>query len=190
MNNLYMFAIMPPQSLAQKIDDERKNFAEKYKCIKALKPPVHITLYDPFKEPVEIEREIMGMQSWAERQRPFEVELKNFNFFRHSTSPVIYIDVVKNDSLSMLHKTFMEQIKKYLFTEKNNNKYTPHITIGYRDVPAAIFPEIMHEYSRRRFSASFEVNSIYFWKHDGKNWQIQNEFKMGLSPEYVQKALF
>jgi 2'-5' RNA ligase len=185
-----MFAIMPPHSLALKIDDERKNFAEKYKCIKALKPPVHITLYEPFKYSYEIEDEIKGIQPWTERQKPFQVELKNFNFFRHSTSPVIYIDVVKNDALTLLHKTFIEQLKKYMPVEKHNSKYTPHFTIGYRDVPAAIFPEIMHEYSKRRFSASFEVSSIYFWKHDGKNWQIQNEFKMGLSSEPVQKALF
>jgi 2'-5' RNA ligase len=94
MDNLYMFAIMPPHSLALKIDDERKNFAEKYKCIKALKPPVHITLYEPFKSPSKIEQEITDIHSWAERQKPFQVDVKNFNFFRHSASPVIYIDVV------------------------------------------------------------------------------------------------
>lgn len=184
-----MFAIMPPHSLALKIDDERKNFAEKYKCVKALKPPVHITLYEPFKRSSEIEEKISGIQSWAEKQKPFQVDLKNFNFFRHSKSPVVYIDIVKNDSLSMLHESFIEQLKKYMPVEKHNITYTPHFTIGYRDIPPAIFPDIMNEYSKRRFSESFEVKCIYFWKHDGKNWQIQTEFKMGLSSDYSVRTV-
>lgn len=185
-----MFAIMPPEKLAIRIDDERKNFAEKYKAIKALKPPVHITLYEPFKEDIEFEEHIMGINPWVERQKPFPVELKNYNFFRHSTSPVIYIDVVKNEALGVLHRTFIEQLKKYLPIERNATKYTPHITIGYRDIPAAIFPEIMHEYSPKRFSASFEVSSIYLWKHNTKNWEIRQEFKMGVTPQPVQNSLF
>lgn len=190
MLSLYMFALMPPPALTQRIEDERRNFAEDYKAVKALKPPVHITLYEPFKDLPEAEQDIIGLTPWVERQQPFELELKNFNFFRHSTSPVVYIDVVKNEQLALLHRNFITELKKYTEVEKRNGSYTPHITIGYRDLPVAIFPEIMSVYSRKRFSAKFEVNAIYFWKHDGKNWQILHTFKMGVQPQTTQSSLF
>ena len=190
MDNLYMFAIMPPPELATQINKERQVFAENYNCVKALKPPVHITLYDPFKNSDAFEEEIIGMQQWAGNQAPFNVGLKNYNFFKNPVSPVVYIEVVKNDNLTLLHKRFVIELRKYLDIESNsNNKYTPHITIGYRDVPPALFPDIVKNYSKRPFNAVFEVNSIYLWKHDGKNWQIQNEFKLGKA-EHVQTALF
>ena len=184
-----MFAIMPPQKLSARIDDERRNFAEKYKCVRALKQPVHITLFDPFKAYDDVEKEMAKLQTWADRQKPFEVELKNYNYFRHSTKPVIYIDVVKNEQLSAMHLSFLHELDKHMPLEAMTNKYTPHITIGYRDIPVEIFPDIMHDYSKRRFSASFEVSTVYFWKHNGLNWQIQKEFKMGVAAEYVQQQV-
>ena len=72
MLSLYMFALMPPPALTQRIEDERRNFAEDYKAIKALKPPVHITLYEPFKDLPEVEKDIAGLRSWAERQPSFQ----------------------------------------------------------------------------------------------------------------------
>jgi 2'-5' RNA ligase len=178
MEHLYMFAIMPPAELAARIHTERQNFAEQYKCVKALKPPVHITLYPPFKHADGLEDTIKGIRNWASLQTKFPVELKNFNFFKNRNSPVIYIDVVANDHLKKLHNEFLDQLKKYMPVERPD-KYTPHITIGYRDVPPAIFPEIVKAYSPRRFSAAFDVSSIYLWRHDGKNWQVQQEYTFG-----------
>ena len=174
-----MFVLMPPKNLALKIDDERRTFAEAYKCVKGLKPPVHITLYPPFEKPSEFEEEIKSLQYWVQQQKSFEVTLKDFNFFKPDTSPIIYINVVLNESLNILHKTFIGQLRKYIPIAQDNNEFSPHFTIGYRDIPVALFPEIMKEYSARSFSGSFEVSSIYLWKHDGKKWQILNEFTMG-----------
>ena len=62
MENLYMFAIMPPEAETNEISKERQMFAENYNCFKALKPPVHITLYEPFKTEPDFEKEITGLQ--------------------------------------------------------------------------------------------------------------------------------
>ncbi len=188
MEALYMFAIMPPPELASRIDNERKIFSENYKCHRALKPPVHITLFEPFKNEPGFEDEITGLQQWAGAQRPFSIELKNFNFFRNRNSPVVYIDVVKNEHLTRLHRSFLTELHQYLEMERNKSQYSPHITIGYRDVPPAIFPEIIKNYSKRPFSASFEVNTVYLWKHDTRNWQVVREFTFG-KPQ-VQASLF
>ncbi|MFI5195553.1 MAG: 2'-5' RNA ligase family protein [Chitinophagales bacterium] len=184
MKQLYMFAIMPPPELAVRINSERLLFSEKYKCVKALKPPVHITLYPPFHDTNDFEEKIKGIQRWVEEQTGFFIELMDFNFFKKHNSPVVYIGVVKNDNLNKLHEGFLEQLKNYI-PVKSSGSYTPHFTIGYRDVPSAIFPNIVKEYSTRRFSASFEVSSIYLWKHDGKNWQILNEYKFGTATQLI-----
>ena len=186
-----MFALMPPRELALRIEAERLRFAEKYNCVKALKPPVHITLFNPFKSPTDIEHKFTKIQQWATLQTPFSIELINYNFFANPVSPVVYIDVAQNENLKILHKQFLKQLRNYIEIQAQSNKYKPHFTIGYRDISANVFPAIVKEYSSLRFSASFVCDCIFLWKHNGVNWQIQNEFGfMGNSQKSRQQPLF
>jgi len=189
-----MFAIMPPEKTLRRISSERDIFAVKYNCVRALKPPVHITLYPPFSAPNDIEQSIQKIGKWAETQRPIHIELRNYNYFKNPISPVVYIDVVKNDNLKILQRKFTEQLKKYIKVETTDRPYSPHFTIGYRDVPPAILPTIVEEYSTRRFSESFDFDRIYLWKHDRKNWQVLREFKFLAKPfsweNPLQQSLF
>jgi len=178
MEQLYMFAIMPPPELSDRISNERKIFAAKYKCIKALKPPVHITLYPPFKELPAFEERISNIASWVSEQERFTLALHNYGFFKTHTSPVVYIAVVRNPILSNFHKGFVAQLSNFM-DAKDEGSYTPHFTIGYRDVPRDQLSKIESEYSQRTFSGSFEVQTAYLWRHDGKSWQILQEYKLG-----------
>ena len=182
VTQLYMFAIMPPPELAAKIHNERMNFAEQYKFIKGLKPPVHITLFEPFNMPLleatEFESNISRLQAWADRQTPFGIELNNYNFFDNTLHPVIFIDVIRSEQLAELHHSFIKELRKYRDIEKQKNTYKPHITIGYRDIDPRVFPMIREEYSKKRFRASFNCNAFYLWKHNGNNWQVQKEFRL------------
>jgi 2'-5' RNA ligase len=171
-----MFAIMPPADLAARIHNERLLFSEKYHCVKALKPPVHITVYPPFNNSPDFETKIKEIEKWAKQQEAFPVELRDYNYFKNPGSPVVYIAIVNNPALTHLHDAFLDQLQKYMPVEKHGS-YKPHFTIGYRDVPRQLFPHIVSEYSARHFSGSFEVSSIFLWKHDGKNWQIIDEYK-------------
>jgi 2'-5' RNA ligase len=175
--SLYMFAIMPPQGLAEEIDNIRHQFAENFKCYKALKPPVHITLFPPFKTTGDIEQRILPLQKWTGQQLPFILHLNNFSFFENRKSPVLFIDVIKNDALKNLHSGFLRQIKLYMpGIEIEKAQYHPHFTIGYRDISPEMMPEIKKAYTQRNFTASFEVKSIYLWKHDSVNWKTRHEF--------------
>jgi 2'-5' RNA ligase len=189
---LYMFAIMPPHELSLKIHEKRVEFSEKYKFTKALKPPVHITLYAPFKiekaEALQFEQHIVQLQHWADRQMPFQIELSGYDFFANPNHPVIFIDVVKNAHLKELHNSFLKEIQKYMDTEKQNTTYKPHITIGFRDTTAEAFPAIRAEYSKQTFNGSFVCDTIYLWLHNGKNWEVQKEFQLKGTKE--QPALF
>ncbi len=180
---LYMFALMPPAPLTAEIHTKRLEFAANYRFVRALKPPVHITLYEPFRLGDGIayafEKDIRQMDRWARTRQPFEIELKDYGFFEHNEHPVLFIDVVKSPHLTDLHRTFPLELRKHLDMEKRTSPYRPHITIGYRDITVAAFPAIKEEYSLKKFSASFTCASFFLWRHDGSNWQVLHEFRFG-----------
>jgi 2'-5' RNA ligase len=175
--SLYMFAIMPPGELAQTIHAERIAFAQKYDCQKALKPPVHITLYPPFSAERDLEEKAEALRGWVSAQASFVINLHNYDYFKDHRSPIVYIDVLPNQVLNDFYNAFLAQLQELMPTQSSET-YKPHFTIGYRDVPRQRLPEIVAEYSKRTFTASFEVTSIFLWKHDGKKWNVLKEFEL------------
>lgn len=180
MESLYMFSIMPPAAVTEKIEKERKRFAERYNCTKALKPPVHLTLYEPFKSSRDIEQRFLELHKWFKFQETFTIDLRNFSFFENATSPVVYIDVAKNTKLPVLRRTFLQKLKTLMPIEEKKRTFKPHFTIGYRDVSPEVFPKIMTEYSKRSFKDTFKLDRVYLWRHNGTNWQVQQEYKLGI----------
>jgi 2'-5' RNA ligase len=174
--SLYMFAIMPPDGLASTIHQLRQEFFQFFKFRKALKPPVHITLFDPFLIPIELsqafEQYIAQIQHWASTQSPFMIDLRNFNFFNNREHPVVYIDVINNFSIKKFYAGFINQLTKYKLKRDDPRSFKPHITIGYKDIPPTAFPKIKEHYSKKNFGSSFTCNTFYLWKHDGNNWQV------------------
>jgi 2'-5' RNA ligase len=174
-----MLALMPPAELMMEIDCERKLFSAKSGFIKALKPPVHATVYEPFHASEDIEKRFTTLRQIIKRQSPFSIELHNYNFFDHPSakSPVIYIAVKDNTVLERLQKDVLKEVNRVRKANSALISYTPHFTIGYRDVTWDAFPEIKSEYLQKRFNASFSCDAIFLWKHNGKNWQIHDSFK-------------
>ena len=201
MGNLYMIAIMPPEELEQRIQKERIEFSENYNCVKALKPPVHITMYDPFETEDEFEACASGLQKWADRQRSFDVKLDNYGFFENPEKPVFFIKVVKDENIAGLRTELLREMKKYveaagdellvngkLVPKSKPMPFNPHITLGYRDLSPNLVPTIKQDYARRRMQATFLCYALYLWKHDGKNWRVVNTFKLNGQEE--QLSLF
>ncbi|RYE22349.1 MAG: 2'-5' RNA ligase family protein [Sphingobacteriales bacterium] len=190
--SLYFFAILPPDELAEKLDAIRVEVSEKYLCYAALKPPVHITLYPPFKD-VNIEKRFSLMSSWIQRQPIFDIQLKDFNFFKNREHPVVYADVVKNLQLQQLQAGLKRYLRRFVPTTKESYSFKPHITLGYRDIKPEVFPDIIRDFSKRTFEASFTADTVYLLKHDGKKWNILFGFKMGTAAtaqNYTQGSLF
>ena len=179
--SLYLWAIVPPAYTGQKIEEQRNEFSINFQCFKALKPPVHITLYTVFKETGDVIAEhLTGFKRAIATQACFTVELKNFNFFEHAKSPVIYINVVPNVYLKHLNTIVSKESRAVFGPESiNNNIFRPHVTIGYRDVSPALFPEIKKVYSKRPFRAVFPVNTVVLFRHDENNWKVEHEFALG-----------
>lgn len=187
---MYMFAFMPPETKALEIHNHRLGFAEDYSFTRALKPPVHITLLDPFFVDNDIaplfEDKMYSLLDWAEQQSNFPIELQDFGFFENPQSPVVYINVRKNIKLNALRNSFLNQMRKHYGFVIPKNTYKPHITIGSRDVTPEAFPWIKADYSKRSFKDSFDCNAFYLWKHNGHNWEVIQEFALkGMSEQLV-----
>ena len=191
LENLYMFAIVPPGDLSKKIDDLKKQFASNFDTLKALKVPVHITLYPPFKATADMEEKVKQLEPWTINQDIFELYLKNFDFFENKKNSVVFINIEKSKELTVLHANFTKQLKKllpFLHDPKTKTTFHPHITIAYRDVPPEKMPEIKRMYINRIFEASFIVDTIYLWKHNGKYWETITSFKMKSAPNNISDA--
>jgi 2'-5' RNA ligase len=52
----------------------------------------------------------------------------------------------------------------------------PHVTVATRDLTKEAFNEAWPVFQDEEFSESFDVHSIYLLKHNGRNWDILEEF--------------
>lgn len=57
--------------------------------------------------------------------------------------------------------------------------FTPHVTVGFRDLTPAAFHQAWAEFEHRSFSADFEVPTLTLLRHDGQKWQIFSELPLG-----------
>lgn len=167
-----MAALEPPPSIAKTIRLLQEEFAARYRSKAALKPPVHITL----SPPVYLDEEALGqyrsgLLEVSKNGRPFGITLRDFGFFKNNR--VLFIRVSSSVQLSNLQKEFNDKLK-----HPDGRPYQPHITIGYRDLSAAIFEEIMKRYSMQSFNTQFTINSIRLWKHNGVSWETIEEFPL------------
>lgn len=171
-----MFAFMPPEELSAEIEAIMYDFASTYQCKAALKPPVHITCYPPFTETVNLWERIKGLQEWASMQLPVEAILNSFAWFKNASAPIFYIAVVDIKELTNLYTDFWKQLKTYLLNVTIRPGYKPHITIGYRDISPEIVPQIKVDYATPTFEGSFSIGTLYLWEHDGKKWNVTDEY--------------
>jgi 2'-5' RNA ligase len=179
-NYLHLWAIVPPQPIEEQIDAIRKEFAANFRAEAALKPPVHITLYKPFSVPVpEVKKHIEKLRRWVATQPSFAIELKNFAFFENPKSPVAFIDVVEHPDLKALNTGITKETKQHFeLVDRTRQTFHPHFTIGYRDVSPELFPEVKRAYSKRPFTATFDVKHISLFRHNGKKWELKHELPL------------
>jgi len=174
---LYFIGILPPDDIATKVQQVKKESVEKYDSKEAYNKPPHFTLQIPFKAPEEIEEVIVPqLIFFAEEQEPFTVNLSGFNHFRKD---VIFIDVEDPTPMKSLHAELIEYLRNEMgFTNRSkNNSFTPHMTVAYRDLTTDNFERAWKEFRDRSFDDSFQVGSIYLLKHDYTRWQPFYEFK-------------
>lgn len=67
-------------------------------------------------------------------------------------------------------------------------KFTPHLTIAFKDVKLPVYQSIMDAYKDKNFKRTFNVNGFSVYKHLDKRWRPYKEFSFK-NPDNKQKPL-
>lgn len=177
--NLYFIAIVPPRELRQRIYELKEEMRARFRAGHALKSPAHITLQKPFKRCSEEEDTMAdALGKFAGSERPFNVVLDGFGCF---APRVIFVKMTDTDHVESLHARLREMLltKLHFSRDEIMKDVQPHITIATRDLTPETFRDAWSEKKDEVFRGSFTVSSICLMKHNGKNWDLLEEFPFG-----------
>jgi 2'-5' RNA ligase len=180
--NLYFIAIIPPREICDEVTAFKLDIAEKYNSRKSLKVIPHITLKAPFKLPSENHEQVL---QWFSEMlvsvSPFQQELRDFGSFANKRNPVIFVNPEMNPSLHALQRevllNFVDAFPGVGVSELEL-KFSPHVTIAYRDLQPKFFKEAWKEYEAKKYYANFEVDCVHLLQHDTKRWNTISELKL------------
>lgn len=113
----------------------------------------HITIKPPFAVD-SVEPYIQYLDKLCEKIIPFEIELDGFNAF---SNKVIYLDVKKNDYLSLAYETIFADLKK-LGLPITRDDMVFHATLAYGDLDALTFAKA-YEYLQKNFHPHFSCQT-------------------------------
>lgn len=183
--NLYFIALIPHIELREQIKVLKKEIKEQFNATHALRSPAHITLQMPFKSSNEDEPYLINtLQEFAANQNAFMVKLSGFNCF----SPrVIFVKVIDYEPIISVHAKLKKVLIEKMQFEENviTQNIHPHMTIASSDLSVETFSGAWGEFEKRKFEASFLTKSLFLLKHNGKFWDIYQEFLFKKSAKQV-----
>ncbi len=176
---LYFIAIIPHRELRDKVRKLKERMKAEHGAGHALKSPAHITLQMPFKRRSEDESLISdALRRFVAGEKAFTIDLDGFGAF---APRVIFIKISEPEPARALHSRLKQVlIKELRFSPEEIMKDSqPHLTVATRDLTKEAFSLAWPEFQKEEFKASFDVNSVFLLKHNGRNWDIMEEFPFG-----------
>jgi 2'-5' RNA ligase len=173
---LYFIAVIPEAGLCQQVRKIKEELRDTYGISHALKLPAHVTLQIPFRMEPQKEEFLYGILSgFAARHATFQVELDGFGAFKPR---VIYLKIKEHEPFHHLHKDLQPLLREEFDLQEHEftQKIHPHVTVATRDLKNATFKEVWPDLKDREFKAEFLVDKIYLLKHNGKTWDVLQEF--------------
>ena len=170
--SLYFIAILPDDKISRELTSFKQDFADRFESKRALRIMPHITLKIPFRFPVDEHNELI---SWFEHlplsQPAFNVQIHGFGSFKKKK--IIYAKPEVNPNLVNLQKELIGLLKlKYPHTVHcDDENFSPHMTIAYRDLSPYLFNSAWKEYENKQYHATFPVNEISLLEHNG-SWSV------------------
>jgi 2'-5' RNA ligase len=174
--SLYFIAISPINPLQERISAIKNDIHQKYGIKGAFRSPAHITLQMPFKKKInKIANLQVEMSAFAKTQDPFKIDLNGFGVFEPR---VVYIKVMENQKLQLLHKKFHRLLKLHQIfgSTYRQQAFHPHITIAFRDLKKQQFYPLWEEYQHKDFQEHFQANGLTLYKHNGEVWEEHQHF--------------
>ncbi len=182
--SIYFIAILPPPEIRKEIK-AFKLFAQKhFDSGRALRSPAHITLEPPFKwHDAQISEVEKTLEDFAGGHYPLSIQLNNFSAF---PPRVIFVDVKKNAELQNLQNSLKRILrdKLGLLSDRPERPFHPHVTIAFKDLRKAIYPQAWDHFSSINYQRSFSVRQISLLCHNGKIWEIKREFPLNSKANY------
>lgn len=182
----FFVALLPPQPVQDAITAIKQEIEQRFGSRAALRSPPHITLQPPFDWSLERLDELQHhLHRFAHHQRPVPIVLEGFNAF---PPRVIYIDVHQTAALMAVQPALVAHLETHCGLRqgyraddhrRTPRPFTPHVTVGFRDLTPAAFHQAWAEFEHRPFSADFEVPTLTLLRHDGQVWQIFSELPLG-----------
>ena len=178
---LYFVAIVAHEPVAGEVMKIKHEFAEKYGSKKPLNSPPHITLITPlYFNDNSIELIEKPLREFSLLQKKFTIYLSGFGAFPPKT---IFVDVKPNEDLRFLFDGLCD------FVTKNINalipyipqKFTPHITVGNRDLTKGNFKKAWEVFEKKAFDKIVEVSNLTLLRHNGSHWETLFEFPFAIN---------
>lgn len=177
---LYFYALVPPKDIREAVTEIKLEFKQKYNSEHALKSPPHITLIPPFKCDEDGERKLMdALEDFAVKEKSFNQCLEGFGVF---PPKVIFIKVNISRELEGLYNRFLDHMDYRMGIRslvRFHDKFSPHMTVAFRDLNREQFYLAKPRYLKRRISFEFEVDGISLLRHNGLHWEIIHESYFG-----------
>jgi len=173
---LLFIAVLPGDEIREEVTNFKKYALERFQSGRALKSPPHITLIPPFRwSPGRIEELKMALKYYAKSCSSFSLTLHGFNCFEPR---VIFVDIEKDEELERLQSTLQDLLHS-AFSIQNDCAYgfNPHMTVAFKDLRKSVFPLAWKYFSNLDYMRVFKVKQLYLLQHDGRQWQIVDDFK-------------
>jgi 2'-5' RNA ligase len=173
---LYFIALIPGKELRERVRAVKERMKDDYNAGHALKSPAHITLQMPFKRNSRDESAISeALEKFASEENPFALRLDGYGCF---APRVIFIRIEDQNPVRSVHGRLKKILAGQLGFSVSEimNDVQPHITVATRDLTKEAFREAWPEFQNEEFRGTFEVNSLFLLKHNGKYWDILKEF--------------
>lgn len=176
---LYFIAIIPPHPVYDDAMALKNYFKAQYESKASLNSPPHITLHMPFQWKEEKENLIADtIQQVAAMHAPFKICIDNFSSFEPR---VIFMNVVKSETLAALQRNLERHIRKNLHLLNANYRedaFHPHMTLAFRDLKKAMYKTAWEEFKSKEYKAEFMADKIALLKHNGATWEIFREIAL------------
>ncbi len=172
---ILFLALLVKGEAGERITAFKEYAAAHFQSSRALNSPPHLTLIPPFQYPAtQLETLAESLSGFMVQQTLPTVELQGFDCF---APRVIYVAVAPNPALSHfqnLLETFLEQ-QLHIRSDRQYG-FHPHVTVAFKDLREAVFPEAWAHYSSQSYAHTFQPDSIALLQHLNGQWEVLQEF--------------
>lgn len=171
--SLYFLALVPEEDLCTEITNLKQEAFDRFGSKASLNSPPHITLHMPFRW--KESREVLLLDILRHipfDEWPIKIHLDGFGFF---PPRVVFLRVAADRTLFNLQQIIVKRLRSDLHilnADYKNRPFHPHLTIAFRDLKKAVFPEAQDFYEQKSFNRSFSAKDFCLLKHNGKTWEV------------------